>query len=118
MTAKVVYSLFRRRINFINMKRILPFFIVLSVVVAQIDFNEGPYGSEYFDITGPFTVDNAHVVAWEPTLDYKIAGMGNLKSTFLSGEGLVMKFNGHGKLYLQTRTVPSLVDRLTPLLRP
>ena len=23
---------------------------------AQIDFNEGPYGSEYFDIAGPFTL--------------------------------------------------------------
>jgi len=70
------------------------------------------------DLNGPFTVDNAHVVAWEPTLDYKITGMGNLKSTFLSGEGLVMKFNGHGKIYLQTRTIPALVDRLSPLLRP
>ena len=38
------------------MKRMSPFFIVLSVVVAQIDFNEGPYGSEYFDISGPFTL--------------------------------------------------------------
>jgi len=35
------------------MKRILPFFIVLSVMVAQVDFNEGPYGSEYFDIDIP-----------------------------------------------------------------
>ena len=25
-------------------------------MVAQIDFNEGPYGSEYFDIAGPFTL--------------------------------------------------------------
>jgi len=29
-----------------------------------------------------------------------------------------MKFNGHGKIYLQTRTIPALVDRLSPLLRP
>ena len=38
------------------MKRILPFFIVISVIAAQIDLNEGPYGSEYFDIAGPFTL--------------------------------------------------------------
>ena len=38
------------------MNRILLFFIVISVVAAQIDFNEGPYGSEYFDIAGPFTL--------------------------------------------------------------
>ena len=38
------------------MNRILPFFIAISVIAAQIDFNEGPYGSEYFDIAGPFTL--------------------------------------------------------------
>ena len=38
------------------MKRIILFFIVVSVLAAQIDFNEGPYGSEYFDIAGPFTL--------------------------------------------------------------
>jgi hypothetical protein len=38
------------------MKRILLFFIALSVISAQIDFNEGPYGSEYFDIAGPFSL--------------------------------------------------------------
>ena len=38
------------------MKRILLFFIALTILSAQIDFNEGPYGSEYFDIAGPFTL--------------------------------------------------------------
>ena len=38
------------------MKRLVAFFIVLSVMVGQIEFNEGPYGSEYFDIAGPFTL--------------------------------------------------------------
>ena len=38
------------------MNRFLRFFIVISVIAAQIDFNEGPYGSEYFDTAGPFTL--------------------------------------------------------------
>ncbi len=38
------------------MNRILPLFIVLTLLSAQIEFNEGPYGSEYFDIAGPFTL--------------------------------------------------------------
>jgi len=37
-------------------KKILPLFIVLTILSAQIEFNEGPYGSEYFDTAGPFTL--------------------------------------------------------------
>ena len=67
-------------------------------------------------VTDEFVVDNGHVVAWEPTLDYSIGRMGGLKSTLFSGEGLIMRFNGHGKLYLQTRTLPTLAEWLTPHL--
>ena len=40
-------------------------------------------------VAGKFTVDTGHLVAFEPSLQYTIGGMGNLKSTFLSGEGLL-----------------------------
>ena len=66
------------------------------------------------DIDGEFIVDTGHVVAWETTLDYKIGGMGGLKQTLFSGEGLVMRFAGKGKIYLQTRHVPSLAGWLAP----
>ncbi len=69
------------------------------------------------EITGSYTVDTGHVVAWEPTLEYTIGGMGSMKSTLLSGEGLVMKFTGSGKIYLQTRTLSGLGKWLTPFLR-
>ena len=36
----------QRRFNFIMIKKILPLFIVLTILSAQIEFNEGPYGSE------------------------------------------------------------------------
>ena len=56
-------------------------------------------------------------MAWEPGLSYSISGMGNLKSTVLSGEGLVMRFSGAGKLYLQSRTLSDVAGWLTPFGR-
>ena len=66
------------------------------------------------EINGSFTVDTGHVVAWEPSLNYSIRGMGGLKSTLLSGEGVAMQFSGRGKIYLQTRTMDSLANWLIP----
>ncbi|MEO2012545.1 MAG: TIGR00266 family protein [Pirellulaceae bacterium] len=68
------------------------------------------------EVNGELTVDTSHVVAWEPTLDYRIGGMGGLKSTLLSGEGLVLNFSGTGKIYLQTRTLGGLAGWLSPYL--
>jgi uncharacterized protein (TIGR00266 family) len=65
-------------------------------------------------IDGSFIVDTSHVVAWEPSLSYSIQGMGGIKSTLLSGEGLVMNFSGTGTIYLQTRTMSGLASWLTP----
>jgi len=70
------------------------------------------------DVDGSLTVDNGHVVAWEPGLDYKIKKMGSLKTTLFSGEGLVMEFSGSGKIYLQTRTLNGLSKWLTPFSTP
>ncbi len=66
------------------------------------------------DIDGELTVDTGHVVAWEPTLDYTITGMGGLKQTLFSGEGLVMKFSGRGRLVLQTRHLSGMASWLSP----
>lgn len=66
------------------------------------------------EVDGEFTVDTGHVVAWEPSLAYRLQGMGSLKSTALSGEGLAMRFSGKGKIYLQTRTMDALAGWLTP----
>ena len=78
-----------------------------SKVYAEISLTE---------INGEFIVDTGHVVAFTPSLDYSITGMGSFKSTMLSGEGLVMKFRGNGTLYLQTRNVSSIASWLTPRL--
>jgi uncharacterized protein (TIGR00266 family) len=67
-------------------------------------------------IDGELTVDTGHVVAWEPSLDYSIGGMGGLKQTLFSGEGLVMAFRGRGRVWLQTRTLGQTAGWLVPYL--
>jgi len=53
-------------------------------------------------------IDNAHLVAWPATVDYAIekASSGWL-SSFTSGEGLVCRFTGPGRVLIQTRNAPS-----------
>ena len=69
------------------------------------------------EIDGNYTVDTGHLVAWEPSLDYRIGGMGSLKSTLFSGEGLVLKLSGKGKVYLQTRMMGGVIGWIHPYLR-
>ena len=66
------------------------------------------------DVDGELIVDTGHVVAFEPSLSYTIGGMGGFKQTLFSGEGLVMRFRGRGKLFLQTRQMPALAGWLSP----
>ncbi len=54
-------------------------------------------------VQGEYIVDTGHIVAFDPTLTFKIEKVGGLKSLFLSGEGLVCRFSGSGRLWIQTR---------------
>lgn len=59
---------------------------------------------QQLDVTSPITIDTGHIVAFESTLDYKVRRFGGgWKSFLLSGEGFVAEFEGHGKLWIQTR---------------
>lgn len=69
------------------------------------------------EVNGAFTVDTGHLVAWEPSLQYSIGGMGGIKQTLFSGEGLVMKFTGQGKIFLQTRYLGGFAHWLSPFCR-
>ncbi len=69
------------------------------------------------ELDGPLTVDTGHVCAFEPTVDYKIGGMGGIKQTLFSGEGLVMKFSGRGRVYLQSRNIQGTVGWLSSFCR-
>ncbi len=66
------------------------------------------------EVNGSMIVDNGHLVAWDPTIDYEITTTGGLKQTLFSGEGLVMKFSGKGKILLQSRHLGGLVNWIRP----
>ena len=54
-------------------------------------------------VDGNYVVDTSHVVAFTGGLQYNVESVGGLKSLFLSGEGLVCRFAGQGKVWIQTR---------------
>ncbi|XDD48800.1 TIGR00266 family protein [Leptospira sp. WS92.C1] len=69
------------------------------------------------DVQGAYTIDTGHVVAFDKSLQYKIAKAGgSWKSTLFGGEGLVMEFTGHGKILIQTRVPSGFLSWLTGLL--
>lgn len=69
---------------------------------------------ERVEVRGEYIVDTGHVVAWQGDLTYKLRGAGGLWSTLFSGEGVVIRFEGHGTLWMQTRHQPSFVEWITP----
>lgn len=63
-----------------------------------------------------YTVDSGHVVGWSDGITYVTRKVGNWKSTFLSGEGLVADLTGPGTIYLQTRSPEAFLGWLIPKL--
>lgn len=66
------------------------------------------------EIDGEFIVDTSHLVGYEPQLTLKARLAGGIFSSFFSGEGLVTKIEGKGKIILQTRSMSGLVSWLNP----
>lgn len=55
------------------------------------------------EVDGAYVVDTGHVVAFQTSLSYEISKAGSSWiQSFLSGEGLVMRFQGKGKLLVQS----------------
>ena len=61
-------------------------------------------------------VDTGHLVAFTEDVDYSIGKVGGIRSLITGGEGLVMKFTGNGHVWVQTRNLASLADKLVPFL--
>lgn len=62
------------------------------------------------DVTDDYIVDTGFIVAFEDTLQYNVSTLpglrgGGFKRLFFSGEGLVCRFSGKGKVWVQTRYV-------------
>ncbi|ELZ08887.1 hypothetical protein C479_12204 [Halovivax asiaticus JCM 14624] len=64
-----------------------------------------------------YTLDNEHLIAWDDSVEFETRRVGGLKSTLLSGEGLVFDFTGPGSVWYQTRDVDSFVGILAPRIQ-
>ena len=75
--------------------------------IYPIDLSEGQ----------EFIVDNGHLVAWPETMDYKIqkASSGWI-SSLTSGEGLVCRFRGPGRVLIQSRNPSGFIAWITQFL--
>ncbi|HMV81385.1 MAG TPA: TIGR00266 family protein [Leptospiraceae bacterium] len=68
------------------------------------------------EVKGEYIVDSGHLVAYEPQLQLKLKLAGGLISSFTSGEGIVTKIIGNGKIYLQSRSLEGLASWINPHL--
>ena len=70
-------------------------------------------------VAGDYVVDTGYIVAFEDTLKYNVEMMGGLsfrglKTGLLGGEGLVCRFQGQGRLWIQSRELYNLINFLNP----
>jgi uncharacterized protein (TIGR00266 family) len=66
------------------------------------------------DIDGELIVDTSHLVTYEPQLKLKMQLAGGLFTSFFSGEGLVTRVQGKGRISIQTRSLQGLKSWLNP----
>ncbi len=71
------------------------------------------------NVTGDYVVDTGYIVGFENTLNYQVEVMGglsfnNLRTGLFGGEGLVCRFRGEGRLWIQTRNLSSLLNFFYP----
>ncbi|MBC8095921.1 MAG: TIGR00266 family protein [Akkermansiaceae bacterium] len=68
------------------------------------------------EVEGEFIVDTSHLVSYEPQLKLKTQLAGGLFTSLFSGEGLVTRVQGKGRISIQTRSLPGLKSWLNPRL--
>ena len=93
-------------------------FLIRATGVGDIWFSS--YGAIVeIPVAGDYVVDTSYIVAFEDTLNYKVEMLGGLsfrglRTGILGGEGLVCRFNGEGRLWVQSRELYSLINFLNP----
>ena len=71
------------------------------------------------EVDGALTVDTGHVVAFEESLSYRLTKAGgSWLHAWLGGEGIVMEFEGHGKLIVQSHNAKEFGRALGRRLPP
>ena len=89
------------------------FFLIKCTGKGDVWFNS--YGGIIpIDVDGSYVVDTGHIVAFTEGLDYSISTVGGYKSLFFSGEGLVCRFSGKGRVWIQTRKLQPFLSWLFP----
>ena len=92
--------------------------LFLLRAIGEGDFWFSSYGGIIeIPVMGNYIVDTSYIVAFEDTLDYNVEIIGglsfnNLKTGILGGEGLVCRFSGEGKLWIQSRNLYPLLNFL------
>ncbi len=64
-----------------------------------------------------YVVDTGHIVAFDASVHFNVRRVGGLKSTLLSGEGLVCDYHGPGRIWMQTRSSDAFLTWLKPKVR-
>lgn len=61
-------------------------------------------GIEEIQCDGSLVIDTGHLVAWDAGLEYSVGkSAAGWIASWLSGEGLVCHFRGHGRIWIQSR---------------
>lgn len=69
----------------------------------------GAYGGIFQkEIDSEYIVDSGHLVAYEPSVGIRIGMAGGIFSSFFSGEGLITRVSGPGRIYMQSRSLGGL----------
>ena len=78
------------------------------------------YGEIYpVEVDGDYIVDTGHIVAFEPSLTWKLSKAGgSWISSMLGGEGLVAKFSGKGTVWCQSHNPTSFGTSIGATLKP
>jgi uncharacterized protein (TIGR00266 family) len=93
-------------------------FWVKATGKGTVIFNS--FGAIYtIDVDGEHIVDTGHIVAFEEGLSFTLTKAGkSWVSSILGGEGLVCKFKGRGKVWIQSHNSSSFGSSLSPKLKP
>jgi len=84
------------------------------------DFWFSSYGAIIeIPVTDDYVVDTGYIVAFEDTLNYSVENIGglsfkSLKTGIFGGEGLVCRFTGEGRLWIQSHNISPLINFLNP----
>lgn len=77
----------------------------------------GSYGAVLErQLNGEVIVDSGHLVAYDPSIRLRLQLSGGIFSSFFGGEGFVMRLEGKGRYWIQTRSLSGFARWLNPRL--